>query len=211
MKLLQIVVVAAVLILLSCNNGDKVNTTQQPEAAADCCKKDSAQNNTSAGFTDASIFNLQSNWKNQEGHVFHFSELAGSVTVVAMVFTSCQSACPQIMGDIKKIESGIDMGTHKNIRFLLITMDPENDTPERLNEFRKEHQLSNAWTLVCSGDDATMEVANVLGVRIKKLSGGGFDHSNAIFVLNTKGEIVHKQEGLGKEPDETIKAISELK
>ena len=114
------------------------------------------------------------------------------------------------MGDIKNIESGLNADMQKNVRFLLITMDPEHDTPERLKAFMKEHQLNYKWSLISSDNDATMEIANVLGVRIKKLSDGGFDHSNAVFVINRNGVIEHKQDGLGQDPGGTIKAISSL-
>ncbi|MCE9538045.1 MAG: SCO family protein, partial [Bacteroidetes bacterium] len=126
------------------------------------------------------------------------------------IFTSCQSACPRIMADLKNIESALSTEEIKQVQFLLITMDPERDTPGRLSAFKREHQLNDYWTLICSDEDATTEIANVLGVRIKKLSGGGFDHSNTIFVLNTNGVIVFKKEGLGGEPTETVTAIKSL-
>ena len=95
-------------------------------------------------------------------------------------------------------------------RFVFVSVDPANDTPERLKAFMKEHQLDSMWTLVCANDDATAEMANVLGVRIKKLSGGGFDHSNTVYVLGRDGVIAHRQDGLGQDPAGTLQAIHNL-
>lgn len=211
MKINRIVLIAAAVVLWSCNNGS-TNTgalSGESDTAKECCKNEK-QNASGNAIPEESVFNITSRWKDQDEHVFQLRDLSGSITVTAMIFTSCQSACPQIMGDIKNIESGLNADMQKNVRFLLITMDPEHDTPERLKAFMKEHQLNYKWSLISSDNDATMEMANVLGVRIKKLSDGGFDHSNAVFVINRNGVIEHKQDGLGQDPGGTIKAISSL-
>jgi len=210
MKINQVAFLIAVVSTLSCSNGSK----NEPAKSATDQKKECCRKETNAGastaISDESIFNISSQWRTQKREAFKFSMLKSKVTVAAMIFTSCQSACPRIIADIKKIESDLSVEERKKVQFLLITMDPVRDTPGRLNAFKNEHQLNDSWTLICSDEDATTEIANVLGVRIKKLSGGGFDHSNIIFVIGTNGVIAHKQEGLGGEPIETIAAIKSL-
>jgi protein SCO1/2 len=127
-----------------------------------------------------------------------------------MVFTHCESACPRIVADMQRIESSLSAKELQQVTFLLISMDPERDTPARLTEFSNEHKLNPNWTLICSDKDATMEIANVLGVKVKKLEGGGFDHSNLIHVFDQGGVIVHQQNGFAVEQDETLKAIRNL-
>ncbi len=207
-NLIAFIFTAAVLV--SCSNGDAGLLTGTSDSTMQCCKNDNKQGSVASAIPEESIFNITTSWTDQDKRAFHFDDLSGSITVAAMIFTSCQSACPQIMGDIKNIESKLNADMQKDVRFLLITMDPEHDTPERLKAFMNEHQLNYKWSLVCSNDDATMELANVLGVRIKKLSDGGFDHSNAVFVINRNGVIEHKQDGLGQDPAETIKTIMEI-
>lgn len=193
--------------LLSCTNR---TTTVSVNSAADSLNESIGKEQSAAIATtipDGSVFNVSGQWKTENETSFQFSQLSGMVTVTAMIFTSCQSACPRIMVDLKKIESALTADELKHVKFVLISMDPENDTPERLKAFSTEYQLKDNWTLVCSDEDATMEMANVLGVRIKKLSGGGFDHSNSIYVLSPDGLISHQQDGLGMDPAETIKTI----
>lgn len=210
MKINQVALLIAVVSALSCSSGSK---TEPAKSATDlkkgCCSKETNAG-ASTAISDESIFNISSQWKTQKREAFEFSMLKGKVTVAAMIFTSCQSACPRIMADIKKIESNLSVTERKQVQFLLITMDPVRDTPGRLSAFKNEHQLNDSWTLICSAEDATTEIANVLGVRIKKLSGEGFDHSNTIFVIGTNGVIAQKQEGLGGEPTETLAAIKSL-
>lgn len=203
MKTNQITLLVLLLTLLSCNNEAKMESSKK------CCSKEN-ELPASAKNTDESIFNISSTWKTQNEDAFTFSNLSNKITVAAMVFTSCKSACPRIVADIQRIESALSPDELKQVSFLLISMDPENDTPKRCKEFAAEYQLNNNWALISASEDATMEIANVLDVRIKKLSGGGFDHSNTIFVINQNGIIAHEQNGLAVEPAESIQAIKTL-
>lgn len=194
-------------LLASCSQAP-VTTPAAKEEVKACCSKDNAPE--AGEVSDESLFNITSKWTTQYGTPFVTTDLSGKVTVAAMIFTSCQSACPRIMADLKNIRAALSDANRARTHFLLITMDPANDTPERLKAFMKEHQLDSMWTLVCADDDATAEMANVLGVRIKKLSGGGFDHSNTVYVLGKDGVIAHRQDGLGQDPASTLQAIHTL-
>ena len=55
-----------------------------------------------------------------------------------------------------------------------------------------------------------MESANELNVRINPLTGGGFDHSNTIHLIDKNGNIVFQQNGLAQEPTEMIEKIKTL-
>ena len=139
-----------------------------------------------------------------------FKNLSNKITIAAMVFTHCESACPRIIADIQRIEKAFTKEELQKIQFLLISMDPVRDTPERFIEFSKNHQLNDNWICISSDNNATMEIANVLNVRIKPLSNGGFDHSNTIFLFDNNGNIVFQQNGLAQEPTEMIKQITSL-
>ena len=173
----------------------------------ECCKKDEASNHITA-LSDESIYNLDTDWKKQDGTMMKLTDLKGKTVVAAMVFTHCESACPRIVADIQRIEKESD--NKSDIQYVLISMDPERDTPERFKEFAAERQLGSNWIMLSSSQEATDEIANVLGVKIKKLSDGGFDHSNTIYVIDKNGNIVFAQEGLEQEPSATIKKIAEL-
>jgi protein SCO1/2 len=157
-----------------------------------------------------SVYNLTSSWTTQRNESFKLDHFRNKTTVAAMVFTHCESACPRIVADMQRIESSLSEKELQQITFLLISMDPERDTPARLTEFSAEHKLNANWTLTCSNLDATMEIANVLGVKVKKLEGGGFDHSNIIHVFDQEGVIVNQQNGFAVDQDETLKAIRGL-
>lgn len=201
MKTNIVLILFLITIFLSCNSAEK----------KDCCKiKPKTASAEKTALPDQSIFNLTSKWKTQNNVVINLDTLKGKICVAAMVFTYCESACPRIVADIQRIEKAFSSEELKQIQFLLISMDPERDTPERFQTFAKEHQLNENWTLISGSEDATMEIANVLNVRVKKLGTGGFDHSNIIHIIDKQGLIVFQQNGLAQQPDDAIKQIKAL-
>ena len=174
-----------------------------------CCQSDNSRQQQKE-LSSESVYNLTSVWTSQADETYHLSHFRKKIIVSAMIFTHCESACPRIVADMQRIEASLPETALKEIQFLLISMDPERDNPSRLREFAAEHHLGNSWTLISSNEDATMEIANVLGVRFKKLEEGGFDHSNIIHILDREGVIVYQQNGFMEDAKDIIHTINTL-
>ena len=177
---------------------------------ASCCKTEAGQSEKAAEISDESVFLLDSDWESYHGETIKLSDFKGKVIVAAMFFTNCPSACPRIAADMKNIENGLTAEEREKVQFVMISMDTERDTPKQMQSFAANHQLGSSWELLRSGKNETMEIANVLGVKIKPLEEGGFDHSNIIHILNQKGEIVYQQMGLNVDPTESLREIRKL-
>lgn len=175
----------------------------------DCCKTEKKAEPKQSK-SDESVYNLSSSWTTQNNESIQLQHFTGKIVVAAMIFTHCESACPRIVSDIQRIEKAIPENEMDQIQFLLISMDPERDSPERMKEFAVDHKINPRWTLISSRQNETMEIANVLGVKFKKLDNGGFDHSNTIHVLDQNGIIVFQQNGFVIEQDELLEAIRKL-
>ena len=202
MKKSFLLVIILTTLLMSCNKSAETKKKS-------CCSKEKTEG-AAKKVSGESVYNLTSTWTTQSNESFQLSHFKNKIIIAAMVFTHCESACPRIVADMQRLESALSEKELQQVSFLLISMDPERDTPYRLTEFAKEYKLNSNWTLICSSLDATMEIANVLGVKVKKLEGGGFDHSNIIHVFNQEGVIVNQQNGFAVEQGETLKAIRNL-
>lgn len=160
--------------------------------------------------SDLSIYNLPSKWTNQNGQNIEMKELRGKVLVMVMIYTSCKAACPRLVADMRNIESRLPENIKKNVTLVLISIDPEVDTPKRLKEFAIANKMdSDQWEFLRSTEENTREFAAVLAVNYKKIAPLDFSHSNIISVFNAEGELAYQQEGLGVNSDETIKKITE--
>ncbi|MGC1204308.1 MAG: SCO family protein [Flavobacteriaceae bacterium] len=161
--------------------------------------------------SEESIFNLTTKWNTEEGETIQLEDLRGKTLVMVMIYTTCKAACPRLVADMRNIEDQIPKENLEYLRFVLISIDPETDTPQRLKSFAKENMMDGEqWTFLQGTESGVREFANVLAVKYKQISPMDFSHSNIISVFNSGGELIHQQEGLGVDNKETIQTILEL-
>lgn len=176
------------------------------------CKENTEQTAQNKENADSSIFLLDSKWQNQDAEELQLKDLKGKNLVMVMIFTSCRTACPILVGDMKKIHAKIEKNKLKDTSLVLISIDPANDTPEVLKKFAAERNMdSQPWIFLRSDEESTREFANVLAVKYKKISPIEFSHSNIISVFNRNGELVSQEEGSGINSDAVAKTVNELK
>lgn len=183
------------VVFISCKNDKKTSELLQ-------------ENNIEKPISDMSIYNLPKKWTNQNGKNIELKDYKGNVLVMVMIYTSCKAACPRLVADMRNIEQQISNKQKENVKFILVSIDPEVDTPERLKEFSIENKMTdNHWVFLRSNEDQTREFAAVLAVNYKKISPIDFSHSNIITVFNKEGEMIYQQEGLGVSYDKTVETI----
>lgn len=144
-----------------------------------------------------SIFYLQSEWKTQDGKKIKLTELQGKTLVVVMIYTTCKSACPRLVANMKQIEQQIAPRNISGVSMVLVSIDPTTDTPERLKAFARLNEMeSDHFTFLTGSEEATQEFANVLAMKYKKISPIDFSHSNIVTVFSADGQMQFQEEGL---------------
>ncbi len=169
-----------------------------------CCVSGSSK----AGIKEASLYQLESQWTDQNGEEVRLSELQGKTRVIAMFYSHCTYACPMTINDMKRIESALPSDLGEHVGFVLVSFDPVRDSPETLNRLAESQGLDGKrWTLLTGRDYDDRTLAALLGVEFKKKANGDFTHSNQITVLGPAGEIVYKHFGLNQPILDVVKAI----
>ena len=184
----------------SCNMYDDAPVIIEP--------MDTAAVDLSAELPELSIYNLPATWTTQDGEDIELQELRGKTLVMVMIYTSCKAACPRLVADMRNIEKQLPEKDLDKVQFIMVSIDPATDTPERLKEFSKENLMEDEhWMFLRGTEEATREFATVLAVSYKKISPIDFSHSNIISVFDENGVLVHQREGLGVDNAETVAAI----
>jgi protein SCO1/2 len=161
-----------------------------------------------AAYSARSIYQVESVWTTAAEQALRLGHLQGKVQVLAMVYTTCESSCPIIVSLMQHLEAALPPELRSHVGFVLVTLDPERDTPSSLRAYSdKMHLDSASWSLLSGHPDDVMELAMLLGIRYKRDQGGGFIHSNVMTVFNKAGEIVHRHEGLQQDMASTLEAI----
>ena len=215
-------------VMVSCNNEYELDNTEyvcpmkcegdktySKEGSCPVCKMDlvstadlTREESTENEVLETSIFNLSSKWNTKDNRSIELKDLKGDVLIVTMIYTSCKAACPRLVADMRSINEKVN---NPAIKYVLVSIDPETDTPDRFNEFAKENGIDNdQWIFLQGTLDDVRELSNVLAVKYKKISPIDFSHSNIISVFDKDGVMYYQQEGLGVVNQEIITKIKSL-
>ncbi len=161
--------------------------------------------------TDVSLYQLDGDWTDQSGTAFRLEALRGHPVVLVMFYGTCTSVCPTLVRDAKQLDALLAGDARAKTQFLLVTIDPAVDTPERLGAYAKEHQLDAArWHLVAGAPDQIRALSNVIGFRYRPAGGGQYSHTLRITLLDRDGRIVEHADGLERPIAPLAARVTEL-
>jgi len=171
-----------------------------------CCKTIKA-----GKYSSESIYQLNSQWHDQDNRKITLGKFENKRVILAMIYATCQSACPVIVNDMKTIESAIPADKINDYRFILVTIDPSRDKPSELKKYAAAKNLdSGRWTLLNGSENDVMQLAMMLGFKYSKNADSSFTHSSLISFLNKKGEIKYQNEGLVLDTGVISQAIASI-
>lgn len=76
------------------------------------------------------------------GNRLRLSEMRGNTVLLFFGYTSCPDVCPTTMAELKQALEKLGEDDAKQVQVLFVTVDPERDTPERVQEY-VDHFNSN--------------------------------------------------------------------
>jgi protein SCO1/2 len=162
-----------------------------------------------AELPSGSLYRLTASWRDSNGNSVTLRSLEGAPVVLAMIYTSCQGACPMLVADLQRLEAKLPEPVRRKVRFVLVSFDPKRDSPQALSRFAKAHGLDPArWTLLTGDEDSVRELAAALGMRYRPLGAADFAHSNLITALDAHGAVTAHVEGLGADPAPIISVLA---
>ena len=160
--------------------------------------------------SEASLYELPAQFVDQGGAARDLSVGRGHPTVIAMFYTSCTSACPMLIGKLRALDDGLSDRAEDDVRYTLVSLDPERDTPAAMASLADLHQLDDRWTLLRGDADATTDVAAILGIKHRARADGTIDHSTVVTLVDGDGRVVVRIEKLGDSFDPLHDAIEEF-
>jgi protein SCO1/2 len=157
----------------------------------------------------SSVYQLTSSWENQNGETVSLARFRGQPTVVLMFYGTCQAVCPILIGDMKRIDEALAPDIRAHTQFLLVTFDPDTDTPARLLALAHERGLDTSrWSLLHGRADDVRDLAMALGFQYRPMGNGQFSHSNLITLLDANGIVAYQLEGVRMPIDEMVRRVS---
>jgi protein SCO1/2 len=108
-----------------------------------------------------------------------------AVTLVFFGFTRCPDVCPITMARLGKIIS--DSGDPSDVRVIMITVDPEHDTPEVIGRYAQGFHPS--FVGLSGSNSQVAAVARAFYVGYADVGGGQFTHSEVVAVVDGAGML----------------------
>lgn len=71
----------------------------------------------------------------ENGNRFQLSEMRGKAVLLFFGYTSCPDVCPTTLAELKQALEKLGEARAKQVQVLFVTVDPERDTPERVQEY----------------------------------------------------------------------------
>jgi protein SCO1/2 len=149
-----------------------------------------------AELPSGSLYRLAAPLVDQSGRPIGFDADRGHPTLVAMFYTSCAVTCPTLIARIQAVEAAVDAAHRPDLRVLLISFDPARDTPERLALTARRHDLDAQWTLATPPATSVDDLTAILGVQVRKLNNGEFNHGTSITLVDSDGVPLARADSL---------------
>ncbi|MBI3752784.1 MAG: SCO family protein [Deltaproteobacteria bacterium] len=141
----------------------------------------------------------------QDGKKFRLREFAaGKPLIISLIYTSCGHICPTITMNLKNAFQKADKDLGVKFNAITVGFDVENDTPQRMKQYGGNFTNAfNSWRFA-TADKLTIEkLAKDIGFYYKKVT-GGFDHLNAVTIIDAKGRIYRHVYGLDFKPEDIL-------
>jgi len=153
------------------------------------------------------------------------ADLAGKVTAVSFIYTSCTDICPMITTIMGTVQDQLRreglLGA--DVQLLSISVDPERDTPEVLARYAREHGADTDTWRFLTGDVAQIRNTVVSGFMLGMtkhapvhVHGGAatayeVEHSGKVVLVDRAGQIRAYFEGTDLNPAQVAAEIRKLR
>ncbi len=123
-----------------------------------------------------------------EGEKVRFFDdlIEGKIVAINFIYTTCPDVCPLETAQLTRVQKIMGDRIGKDIHFYSITIDPENDTPERLKEYRG--RFGAKWTFLTGDKQEIIELRRKLGLYIEGADDGPNknNHNVSMIIGNQK-------------------------
>ncbi len=124
----------------------------------------------------------------QDGQPFSLRSWRGRAVVVTFGFTTCVDVCPLLAANLAVMQRELPPAERTRTGFLLITTDPEHDTPSVLREYGGRFGADFlTWKFLAGTLEELWWVWKGFGVAVKKRGPGQVDHTTLTTLVDREG------------------------
>ena len=126
---------------------------------------------------------------NGDGEQVQLSDFQGKIVLLYFGYTFCPDVCPSTLADLKVVQDRLDEAGEQ-IQVIMVTVDPDRDTPEQLAEYVAHfHPTFIGLSGTKEDIDAAGEGYGVYYEKHEGTAATGYlvDHTARVFVIEPDG------------------------
>jgi len=148
---------------------------------------------TSASPTGPSLFAHPWTWTDEHGQAVTLARWRGRPLVVTAMFTQCKATCPRTLAKLRRVHDDFQRAG-RAVEFVVVTLDPDNDTPQVLSRFKASAGLPDSWHLLSGNLIDTRNLRDLLGIHVVD-DGPHLLHDGRIVIFDADGRPARAFEG----------------
>jgi protein SCO1 len=139
------------------------------------------------------------------------------ILIADFIFTNCDTVCLPMTANMAKLQKKIEeAGLRDEVQLVSISVDPEHDTPDVLEEYSSRYEFNDGnWSFLTGYSREEIEhFANVsFKTPAAKVEGSDqFVHGTSFYLVSENGILLKQYEGVSNPPyEEMIEDMKRLK
>jgi protein SCO1 len=158
---------------------------------------------------------------NQDSVQVQYPEIIkNKIAVIGFIYTHCPDICPMTTHNMQLAQEQLSKEDLKNVKFLLVSFDPERDTPSILSKYAyvRDMNMSN-WELLTGNKENVNILLNEFNVKAFPDDTTYNDkgepqyfiiHTDRISLVDENGNLRKNYKGSTAKPEEIVKDVKKL-
>lgn len=153
---------------------------------------------------------------NQDEEVVGLKDLKGKWWLAYFLYTDCKLVCPTTTPNMAKVQKDVK-ALGLEVEIIAFTVDPDKDHPAVLKEYASQYDLDlSNWHFLTGYDfDEIKKLSNESFQTVLERGGPSdhaFAHSTAFFLVNPKGVVIKRYDGMSfKEAENIVQDLKNLR
>jgi protein SCO1/2 len=147
----------------------------------------------------------------QNGREVSLASLKGRPVLIDFVYTSCASTCPLQTAKMAKVAKLLGPQLGSQVMIVSLTLDPETDTPAKLNDYARRYGADSSSWLFLTGAPKTVDKALArFKLKRERASDGQVMHVAAAFLIGGDGRQIRQYNTLAVAPKTVVEDVDEF-
>ena len=121
-----------------------------------------------------------------EGETVHFFDdlIKDRIVAINFIYTRCPDTCPLETAQLVRVQNILGDRVGKDVFIYSISVDPENDTPPVLKEYRERFKAN--WTFLTGKDADIVKLRKKLGLYIAEIQSEDSNNHNVNMIIGNQ-------------------------